>query len=177
MNSLIAKKYAKALLGLEGISLDEISEQLKAISNVIVSDSNVKEFLNSPLIKSEKKYEAIVAPIKDKLDSKIVALLELMAQKGRLNLLPELNELLSKEIMIKSNKFKGVVESNEELDDTLKEKLEQKLATYSGAEVELETKKSDINGVKVEVSDLGLELNFSKKSVKRALLEHIQKAL
>jgi F-type H+-transporting ATPase subunit delta len=177
MDTLVAKKYAKALLELDGISLDEIQEQINAIAEVITSNKEVADFLASPLIKNDVKYSAIVEPLKDKLDSKITALLELMSQKGRLNLIPELSAILSKEIMIKSNKFKGVVESNEDIDEALKQKLEKKLANYSGAEIELEFKKDDIDGVKVEVSDLGLELNFSKESVKKALLEHIQKAL
>jgi len=177
MTSLIAKKYAKALMELDGISLSDVSEQLNAISKIITSDSSVKEFLNSPLVKSDKKYEALIAPIADKLDKKIVALLELMSQKGRLNLIPELTQLLSKEIMAKENKFTGVVESNEKIDKSLLKKLEKKLSKYSGAKISLKAKKSDLDGIKAEVSDLGLELNFSKASVKSALLEHIQKAL
>lgn len=177
MDSLVAKKYAKALLDLDGISIEDVESQIKAIAEVINSNTDVKDFLTSPLIKNDVKFEAVVAPIKEKLDSKVAALLELMSQKGRLSLVPELSKLLTKEIMVKSNKFTGVVESNDGLDDALKEKLEKKLNSYSGAEINLEVKKSDIDGVKVEVSDLGLELNFSKESVKKALLEHIQKAL
>ncbi len=177
MDTLVAKKYAKALLELEGLSLEDVQEQINAIAEVINSNSEVKSFLESPLVKSDAKYSAVVEPIKDKLDPKVAALLELMAQKGRLSLIPELSTILSKEMMIKSNKFKGVVESSEDIDDTLKAKLEKKLEAYSGADIELEFRKDDIDGVKVEVSDLGLELNFSKASVKQALLEHIQKAL
>jgi len=177
MSNLIAKKYAKALLELKDISLDETLAELSAISETITSNSDVEEFLNSPIVKSEKKYEALIAPIADKLDKKVSALLELMAQKGRLSLIPELTNLLSKEIMIKNNNFTGTIESNEELDNALVEKLEKKLASYSGAEIKLDSKRSDLDGIKVEVSDLGLELNFSKQSVKNALLEHIQKAL
>jgi len=177
MSSLVAKKYAKALMELDGISLNDVLEQLSTISEVITSDNRVKDFLNSPLVKSDKKYEALIAPLADKLDKKIVALLELMSQKGRLNLIPELTQILSKEIMVKENKFTGVVESNEDIDQSLLEKLEKKLSKYSNAEISLESKKSDLDGIKAEVSDLGLELNFSKASVKSALLEHIQKAL
>ena len=177
MSSLIAKKYAKALLELKDISLDDTLSELNAISETITSDREVEEFLNSPIVKSDKKYEALIAPIADKLDKKVSALLKLMAQKGRLSLIPELTNLLSKEIMIKDNNFTGTIESNEELDSSLVEKLEKKLESYSGAKIKLNSQKSDLDGIKVEVSDLGLELNFSKQSVKNALLEHIQKAL
>ena len=177
MENLIAKKYAQALLEIEGISLEDVAAELTALAELIENNSDVKEFLNSPLVKSEKKYEALVSPIEDKLDSKVINLLKLMSQKGRLAIIPELSEILTKEIKVKNNSFVGIVESGEELDSTLVKKLEKKLSAYSNSEVKLETKKSDLDGIKVEVSDLGLELNFSKQSVKNALIEHIQKAL
>jgi F-type H+-transporting ATPase subunit delta len=177
MESIIVKKYAKALLEIEGISLEEILNQLSLLSSIIESDKEVQEFLTSPLIRNEKKYEALVAPIADKLDKRVVALLKLMAEKGRLHLIPELTRLLEKEIMIKSNKFNGIVESNEDIDKPLIKKLEKKLSEYSKAKIKLNTIKTDLDGIKVEVNDLGLELNFSKQSVKNALLEHIRKAL
>ncbi len=177
METLVAKKYTKALIDIDGISLEDVEGQLKVIADVIDSNSEIKDFLNSPLIKNSTKFEAVIAPIKDKLDKDVSSLLELMANKGRLALIPTLSTLLSKEIMVRSNKFIGLVESNEDLDDSLKAKLEKKLSVYSGSDIELITKKSDIDGIKAEVSDLGLELNFSKESVKKALLEHIQKAL
>ena len=177
METLVAKKYAKALLELENISIEEVQKQINTIAQVISSNEEVMEFLKSPLINNEVKFKAIVEPLKDDLNPKVYALLDLMAKKGRLYLIPELSEILSKEIRFKHNKFEGIVESSDEIDDTLKEKLEKKLSKYSGAQIVLKVIKSDIDGVKVEVSDLGLELNFSKESVKRALLEHIQKAL
>ena len=177
MDNLIAKKYAQALLEIEGISLEDVASELSALAELIKSNSDVKEFLNSPLIKSEKKYEALVEPIEDKLDSKVTNLLKLMSQKGRLALIPDLADILAKEIKVKNNSFVGVVESNEDLDSSLVEKLEKKLSAYSNSDVKLETRESDLDGIKVEVSDLGLELNFSKQSVKNALIEHIQKAL
>jgi F-type H+-transporting ATPase subunit delta len=175
--TLIAKRYAKALLELEGISLDEILSSLKAISDVISSDVRVQEFLKSPIISNTKKFEAVVLPIKDKLDSRVVNLLSLMAQKGRLSLVPQLVELLQKEIQIRNNVFSGTLESGEEIDSTLISKLEKRLSSYSGAQIKLDVKKTELDGVKVEVSDLGLELSFSKEAVRKALFEHIQKAL
>ena len=177
MEALIAKKYAKALMEIEGLSLEDAKAQIDIIAQLIKNDKEVKNFLESPLVNRDTKLKAIIEPLKDKLDDKIFALLKLMSQKDRLYLIPLLSEILEKEIMFKNNKFTGIVESNEEIDDTLKSKLEKRLSSYSGSDIELEFKKSDINGVKVEVNELGLELNFSKESVKKALLEHIQKAL
>jgi len=177
MSSLIAKRYVKALLELKDISVDEILESLSAIAEVINSDKKTMEFLKSPLVKNEDKYKAIIEPISDKLNEKIVALLKLMAQKGRLALIPDLVNELKKEIQAKSNSYNGVVISKDDVDETLIEKLEKKLSSYSGADVKLSYQKGDIDGVRAEVADLGLELNFSKERVKEALIEHIEKAL
>ncbi len=177
MGSLIAKRYVKALLEIKDISVDEILDSLGAIAEVINSDKKVLDFLESPLVKSEDKYKAIVEPLSDKLNEKIVALLKLMAQKGRLALIPDLVDELKKEIQAKSNSYSGIVVSKDEIDEALIEKLEKKLSTYSGADVKLSYQKGDIDGVRAEVADLGLELNFSKERVKEALIEHIEKAL
>jgi len=177
MDSLVAKKYAKALLEIDGLSIESVIEQLKSIAEVIKSNNNVQEFLNSPLTSKNVKFEALVEPLKDKLDDKVFNLLSLMSQKGRLALVPELVEILDKEIQAKNGLYTGVVESSDKIEKSLIEKLEKKLSAYSNTNVKLEVKKSDIDGIKVEVSDLGLELKFSKESVKKALLDEIRKAL
>jgi len=177
MDNLVVKRYAKALLSIEGISLDELMSQLKAVSSVIESNPEVAEFLEAPIVKKETKLEILLNALDGKVDTTLINLLKIMAQKDRLALLPELTLELEKEIQAQEKKYKGIVESNEKIDATLIKKLEKKLSEYSGAEVTLEFKNSDIDGIKVEVSDLGLELNFSKRSVKEALLENIIKAL
>jgi len=177
MENLVAKRYAKALMSIDGIDLDSVIEQLSALAEAIKSSSELKEFLASPLVSSSKKFDAIIVPLKEKLDPKVFALLELMGQKNRLSLIPDLEEILVKESKLASKHFTGIIESADDIEKDLVEKLAQKLEKYSGSEIDLEVKKSDIDGVKVEVSDLGLELHFSKESAKRALIEHIQKAL
>ena len=177
MSSLIAKKYANALLDIDGLSIEDVKEQLKAIAEVIKGNSDVEEFLNSPLANKDAKFEAVVAPLKDKLDQKVLNLLSLMSQKGRLALIPDLVDILDKEIQAKNGLYSGIVETSDDIDASLVEKLEKKLSAYSDTNVKLEVKKSNIDGIKVEVSDLGLELNFSKESVKKALIEEIRKAL
>jgi len=177
MSSLVAKKYANALMEIDGISIESVIEELSSIAEVIRSNSEVQEFLESPLTSKSSKFKAIVEPLKDKLDDKVFNLLSLMSEKGRLSLIPDLVDILNKELQAKNGLYSGVVETNDEIDTALVEKLEKKLSKYSNTNVKLEVQKSDIDGIKVEVSDLGLELNFSKQSVKNALLEEIRKAL
>ncbi|NPA50313.1 MAG: F0F1 ATP synthase subunit delta, partial [Epsilonproteobacteria bacterium] len=51
------------------------------------------------------------------------------------------------------------------------------LSKYSNATIKLIPKESDYDGVRVEVEDLGIELNFSKSRVKEALIQFIEEAI
>ncbi|HHH20929.1 MAG TPA: hypothetical protein ENK87_03285, partial [Nitratifractor sp.] len=94
MENLVAKRYAKALMGVEGMSLEVANDELAAIAETVESSSELQEFINSPLVSSSKKFEAVVEPLKEKINPKLFALLELMSQKGRLALVPELKSIL-----------------------------------------------------------------------------------
>jgi len=67
--------------------------------------------------------------------------------------------------------------SSKELDAQEVEKLEKTLATYTGATIKLNQEKSDVDGVRVSVDDLGIEVNFSKERVKEQLIDFIKKSL
>ncbi len=177
MDSAVARMYAKALLKLEGVSIEDTLQVLRALSDAIVNDKKIQDFLTSPLIKKGEKFQVLITPVADKLDKKVVNLLTLMSQKDRLIFIPEMTQILEKEMRLQSNSFEGVVESKEEISKELLEKLEKKLSNYANATIHLNPIQSEIDGVRVEVSDLGLELSFSKAMVKEALLKHIQKAL
>ncbi len=177
MDSTVARMYAKALMRLEGVSIEDTLQVLRALSDTISQDKKIQEFLTSPLVKKGEKFQVVVAPIVEQLDKKVVNLLTLMSQKNRLIFIPEMTQILEKELRLQNNSFEGVVESKEEIAKDLLEKLEKKLSNYANATIYLKPVRSEIDGVRVEVSDLGLELSFSKAMVKEALLQHIQKAL
>jgi F-type H+-transporting ATPase subunit delta len=152
-------------------------QELTIVSDVINSNKEIYEFLKAPIVKKEEKLKVLLDALNGKVSETVVNLLKIMAQKDRLALLPQLTIELKKEIQAQEKKYNGIVESNETIENELIAKLEKKLSAYSGADVTLFFIKSDIDGIKVSVDDLGLELNFSKRSVKEALLENILKAL
>ncbi len=177
MNELIAKRYAKALM--ECSSSKELKAQLAALTALkkLLESPEVAELVASPLVSGEKKFELLVAPLKKKIDGKLYNLLHLMSEKGRLNLLPDLADILAFELKKQSNRYEGIVEADDALEKAEIKRLEKILKKYSGAEIALEqiNKKSD--GLHVAVEDLGLELSVSKSRIKADLLDFIQKAL
>ena len=176
MDRLIANKYAKALLNGDENKLDLYIDELTKISSAI-EDDNIKEMINSPMVKRADKTRWIVEALGDGTDDVVIRLVEMMGENDRLALIPQVAKILNLEYKKKRNLYQGTVESSNELDGLDIAKLEDALSKYSGAMIKLEPKKSDFNGIKAEVEDLGLELNFSKDRVKNSLLDYIQKAL
>jgi len=177
MVELVAKRYAKALMDIsDNKKMEEHIDALSGITSAL-DNPKAKEIISSPLVASGDKLSMIIDSLGKKSDPKLIKLIEIMAEKERLALIPELVSILKFEQKKKSNSFTGQVESRNKLDSKELKRLEDALSSHSGAEIKLEQVESDLNGVKVEVEDLGLELNFSKDRVKTALLDYIQKAL
>ncbi len=177
MNELIAKRYAKALM--ECSSSKELKAQLGALEVLkkALSTPELSEIIRSPLIRGEKKFELLVAPLKKKIDPKLYNLLHLMSEKGRLDLLPDLAEILAFELKKESNRFEGIVDADDALDKGEIKRLEKILKRFSGAEIRLEQRDKKSDGLHVAVEDLGLELSVSKSRIKADLLDFIQRAL
>jgi F-type H+-transporting ATPase subunit delta len=177
MIELVAKRYAKALTdGSNNKQMDSYINVLDGIASAL-SASKAKEIIASPLVSSSEKISWVIDSLGKGADPVLVKLIEVMGEKGRLGLIPSLVSILKFEKKKQSNSFVGRVESRNTLSDKELEKLEKALSVHSGATIKLDQIKSDLNGVKVEVEDLGLELSFSKDKVKTALLDYIQKAL
>jgi F-type H+-transporting ATPase subunit delta len=177
MDKLIAKKYAKALMEHAGEkNIGKYIEILKAVADSF-SDEKVIETIESPLVDKSKKADMIVAALGKKPDTALVNLIKLMSQKNRLGLIPEMVSIIEFEQKKASNKFVGVIHSDEKLSDNSISKLEKSLGAYSGAKINLNQSVGDQPGIKVEIDDLGIELSFSREKVKQALIDHIQKAL
>ncbi len=177
MDKLIAKKYAKALI--ESSSDKKLADYMEILGAVAKSfeDPTVSEAIKSPMIEKDKKAEIVMAGLGKKPDEALTNLVKLMAQKDRLELIPEMVSIIAFEQKKASNKFEGTVFSDEKLSDDSVAKLEKSLAAYSGAEIKLNQATADQVGMKVEIDDLGIELGFSRDKVKQSLIDHIQKAL
>ncbi len=177
MVELVAKRYAKALMEIDaGKKIESFIDVLDGVASAL-KDPKAKEMIASPLVSASDKISLITESLGNKADPVLLQLIKIMGEKERLGLIPELASILKFEKKKESNSFVGKVESRNALDKAELKSLEEALSKHSGAVIKLEQVKSDLNGVKVEVEDLGLELSFSKDRVKTALLDYIQKAL
>ena len=177
MEQLIAKRYVKALIeALGDKKIEEAAKSLAAVAQAF-SDAKFAEIIVSPEVKREQREALIVSLLGEKADPKLVNFVKTLGIHNRFGLIPEIAQLLEKELQRRANRYEGVVESDKKIDKKLLADLEKSLSKYVDATVILKPVKTDKEGIKVTIEDLGLEASFSKERVASDMIQHILKAL
>lgn len=174
MEELIAKRYAKALSSVSN-NIAGIVEVLNVLTEAIQAEE-VKLALTSPLVADAKKTEMILSAVSDD-DNTLVNFIKVLGENKRLELIPAIAKVLNADLQKESNQYEGVLKSSEKLGQDELSKLEKTLKTYTGSEIKLTQEKTDLEGLRVSVDDLGIEVNFSKQRVKEQLIDFIKKSL
>lgn len=175
MEELIAKRYANALSSVAK-DIPAILEVLNVLAEV-TSTQEVKSTLTSPIISSEKKTEMILSSIGNNADRSLVNFIKILGENSRLDLIPAITKVLNSDQQRVANEYEGVLKSASTLDAKALEELEKTLKTYTGSKITLTQEKTDLEGLRVSVDDLGIEVNFSKQRVKEQLIDFIKKSL
>jgi len=175
MEELIAKRYATAL--------SSVSKDIKGVSAVLnvlteaVSSEEVRTALTSPIVPAEKKTEMILSALGNDADATLVNFIKILGENKRLDLIPAIAKVLNADLQKESNKYEGVLKSSKKLEKEELNKLEKTLEKYTGSTIKLKQEKTDLDGLRVSVDDLGIEVNFSKQRVKEQLIDFIKKSL
>ena len=175
MEELIAKRYAAAL---SSATKDvAAAAQILTVLGEAIDNDETTSVLASPMIAAEKKTEMIVAALGDAADETLKNFIRILGEHKRLTLIPMVAKVLNADLQKAANKYEGVVTSSDKLEKEELGKLEKTLETYTGAKIKLKQKKGDLDGLRVSVDDLGIEVNFSKQRVKEQLIDFIKKSL
>jgi len=175
MEELIAKRYAAALSS-ACKDVTSVSKILNVLTEAIGNDE-VMAALTSPIVSAEKKTEMILEALGDEADAALTNFIRILGENKRLALIPAIAKVLNAELQKASNKYEGVVKSGKKLGKEELERLEETLAGYTGSKIKLKQEKTDLEGLRVSVDDLGIEVNFSKQRVKEQLIDFIKKSL
>ncbi len=176
MEELIAKRYVKALIeSCDEKELEEIEAYLMALATLF-KDWKVKEVLISPEVSEEEKLKLLLEPLQG-ANKKLVNLIKLLAQKGRLNIIPAMARELKDRLALMKRSFEGRVYSEFELSKDELAKIEEALEKRLQAKVKLSQGEEKYDGIKVEVDTVGVEIEFSKSKIKKQLIENILKAI
>ncbi len=176
MEELIAKRYVKALIeSCNEKELEEIEAYLMALAKLF-KDWKIKEVLISPEVSEEEKLKFLLEPLQG-ANQKLVNLIKLLAEKGRLDIIPAMAKELKDRLALMKKSFEGRVYSEFELSKDELAKIEEALAKRLQAQVRLSQAEEKYDGIKVEVDTVGVEIEFSKSKIKKQLIENILKAI
>jgi F-type H+-transporting ATPase subunit delta len=172
----ISKKYVKALVeSLDKSKLADVSASLLSIVPAF-KDMKLKTLLYANDISKEKKVEFLSSLI-DGCDEKVVNLFKLLADNGKLDLIPSIANEMDYKVASILNKHRGVVISDKKLASKKVVQIAENLSKKFDTSIELEAVQSDYKGIKVEVESLGVEIAFSADRLKSQLSEYILKAI
>jgi len=175
MEELIAKRYAQALSSVSK-NIEGISETLNILTEAIDTEE-IMVTLNSPILSDEKKTGMILSALDKSTDSTLINFIKILGENKRLNLIPAIAKVLNADLQKKSNQYEGILKSKNTIDAEEISKLEETLKKYTGSTIKLTQEKTDLDGLRVSVDDLGIEVNFSKQRVKEQLIDFIKKSL
>lgn len=175
----VASQYANAVLELAikdgGDQLAEkILGELSAINKVTREVPDLELILGHPGIQSEKKRELIVSLFGKLLNDLTMRLLELMLDKRRLNLLPQVENQFREALNARKNIVSANLVCADKLSDSAVADIKARLTEHLGKKLELEVQvdPSLIGGLVLKLGDQVIDgsLKGKLRSIERQLL-------
>jgi F-type H+-transporting ATPase subunit delta len=177
MSELIAKRYIKALK--KELDAESLANASEIFSNLSLSykDKAFRNVISNPNVSSYDKTNILLDAVKSAKSDEINNFIKLLGENKRLDIIPSLAVALKKDIAQSTSTYNGVVYSDNEIDSSVIKNLGDGLGKKYNSTITLDFIKSDFDGVKVDVEDLGIEINFSKSRINDQIIEHIVKAI
>jgi len=177
MEELIAKRYIKAVTNSSDIAtLTNMSEIFSAIAEAFKNDK-FTQIINNPDVSKSQKSNILLDAVKSANSNEINNLIKLLSEHNRLNIIPALAEVMRKDLAYANKSYTGIIYSDSDIDTKTVQDLSDGLGKKFGSDISLTLVKDDFNGIKVDVEDLGIEINFSKTRINNQMIEHIVKAI
>jgi F-type H+-transporting ATPase subunit delta len=161
-----ARPYANAVYDLahESSELDSWSDALANLA-AVVNDAQISKLLDAPESGKNQKGELIIQVLGDKLNEQQQNLVKLMAENGRLKLMPDVLEQFEVARAKAENKVEAEVISAFELTAKQTSELVNTLKNKLGCEVTLTTTidKSLIGGVVIKAGDTIIDASMKSQ--------------
>ena len=177
MEELIAKRYIKAIK--KSSDIESMQNMTLIFSTLSESFNNEKfvQIIKNPDVSKDQKSEILLAAVKSANSKEVDNLIKLLAEHNRINIIPAIAEVLRRDVANTSKNYNGVIYSDSDIDAKVLADLSSGLGKKFDSNISLEFIKNDFNGIKVDVQDLGIEINFSKSRINSQIVEHIIKAI
>ncbi len=158
-NAILAKRYAKALfaVGKEENAFDEYTDALNGFAKMYATIPEVLDGLTNFIYPQDVRENVMAALVKSAgLTGVMANFMNLLAQKRRADVLPDIAETFQSMVDEEHNVCQGLVVTATEIDNDLKEKVKETLEKITGKQVTLNTEVDEaiIGGMVAKVGDL-----------------------
>lgn len=164
---IVASRYAKSLLDLaaEKGQLDAVYADMQQIKAVCDSTKEFTLFLNSPLIKSDKKISTLKAVFEGKVSPITLGFLSIVTAKRRESVIAEMANSFIDQYKTRKNILTAVITSAKGLDAATKQKVLELIKQQGQGEVELIEKTDDnlIGGFILKIGDKQLDRSVARQ--------------
>jgi F-type H+-transporting ATPase subunit delta len=141
IGSRVAAKYAVAMFraAQHAGELERISDDLKAVSDLLKKDPRLKDFLESPQVSEKEKKDLLALSLKPSISPALFSFLVLVLEKHRIHYLQSMAEEFER--LFKENQ--GIVDARlitaRELDRTLRDRIREELEKHTGKRIQVHT--------------------------------------
>lgn len=164
---IVASRYAKSLIDLatEKGQLDAVYADMLQVKSVCDNAHDFILFLNSPIIKVDKKTSTLKSIFEGKVNPLTLAFLVLVATKRRESVIPEMANSFIEQYKEQKNILTAIVTSANGLDAATKQKALDLLKTQLKGEIELieKTNADLIGGFVLKVGDKQIDRSVSRQ--------------
>lgn len=164
-NIKAASRYASALLELskEKNNLDKIYEDIVSLQKTVEGSKELQNLLNSPIVKADKKAEALKAIFSQEFDQLTIQYLELLASKSREALIPEIANQFVNQYNNHYNIVEVEVTSAVKLDDAQRNKVLSLVKHDGKVNIKESIDPSIIGGFVVKIGDKQIDASVAKQ--------------
>lgn len=164
---IVASRYAKSLLDLavEKGQLDAVYADMLQIKEVAAGSKEFVTFLNSPVIKTDKKTAVLNTLFEGKLSDLTLKFLIIVASKRRESVIPEMASAFIDQYKAHKNILTAVVTSASGLDAATRQKALDLVKSQMKGEIELveKTDASLIGGFILKIGDKQIDRSVSRQ--------------
>ena len=177
MEELIAKRYIKAVKKTADVETMKSMTEIFSVLAKAFNDRKFIDIIDNPAVSKDEKSNILLDAVKSAESKDVNNLIKLLAEQNRINIIPAIAEMMRKDVASVSKDYTGIIYSDSDIDSKVISDLSAGLGKKFDSNISLEFVKNDFNGIKVDVADLGIEINFSKSRINNQIVEHIVKAI
>lgn len=176
MVSIVAKKYAQALIAT--FSTEELKASLSFLKSLgsALENKQITDLLTSPFL-SKSQRESVILTCAKHTSQKMQNFLTILIDSGRITMISDIAHEVEKKVFEHNKEYIATLSSKEKIDESTLCKLQESLTKKLNAKLNIHQKQDSMNGIKLAVEDLGIEISFSEQRFGDDLKKHILRAL